>query len=324
MTDATQSTPSGPAPDRADPLETAIAAMLPVAVVLMGAFFTWHVPVFLTVGNLLSITVQVAALMTISIPFAMLLMAGKLDLSVGSTLAICGVVAGLSFGPLGTAGAVVLALLTGTVIGTLNGIMVSWMGLSPIIATLGTLTFLRGAAQWLAPTPVFGFPPDFLTLGYGRWLSVPYLTWLMVLVVILGLLAMKFLPFGRHVIAIGVNARAAYLVGVRVQRTGILLYALVGFATATAALMSISRINSAPAGTLGVGMELSVLTAVLLGGIPFTGGKGSILRVALGVVLLGMLSNGLVLMNAQAEVSLMITGLVLIFAAGLNVLRALR
>lgn len=85
--------------------------------------------------------------------------------------------------------------------------------------------------------------------------------------------------------------------------------------------MSISRINSAPSGTLGVGVELSVLTAVLLAGVPFAGGKGSILRVVLGVWLLGMLSNGLILMNVPTELSLMITGLVLIFAAGLDVLR---
>ncbi len=129
---------------------------------------------------------------------------------------------------------------------------------------------------------------------------------------------------GTGTLSIGVNERAAYLVGIRVKLTVMLLYVMVGLGAALAGLMSIARINSAPSGTLGVGMELGVLTAVLLGGIPFTGGKGSWLRVPLGVWLLGMLSNGLILMNMPTEASLMITGIVLILAAGLDVLRRRR
>lgn len=307
-----------------DWFEIIVAAALPVAIALLALFFYINAPVFMTANNWISISVQVAALMTIAIPFSLLLMAGKIDLSVGSTLALCGVVAGLSFEPLGITGAVLLTLAVGTGVGLINGVLVSSIGMSPIIVTLGSLTLIRGVAQWLAPNPIFGFPEEFLVIGYERLFGLPILTWIMIAVVGLGVVVMTLLPIGPQIIALGVNKRAAFLVGLRVKAIGIALYAGTGFFVAVAALMSISRINSAPAGTLGVGVELSVLTAVLLGGIPFAGGKGSVLRVVLGVWLLGMLSNGLILMNVPTELSLMTTGLVLVVAAALDVLRSRR
>jgi len=311
-------------PARRDPIAWLTSAALPLAVVLLAGFFYVKSPVFLTLNNWISITVQVATLMTIAIPFAILLMAGKVDLGVGSLLGLSGVIAGLSFPHLGIAGTVALTLGVGTCIGVLNGVFVGVLSMSPIIVTLGGLTLMRGFAQWLSPTPLFGFPEHFSRMGYDTALGLPMLTWIMLIVLLLGLAVMRFSALGRHAVAIGVNERAAYLVGIRVKLTVVLLYAAVGFGAALAGLMSIARINSAPSGTLGVGMELSVLTAVLLGGIPFTGGKGSLLRVALGVWLLGMLSNGLILMNMRTETSLMTTGLVLVLAAGIDVLRRRR
>ncbi|MDA9448341.1 hypothetical protein XI01_16760 [Bradyrhizobium sp. CCBAU 21360] len=300
------------------------AAALPAAIAVLALYFFYKSPVFLTLNNWISISVQIAALMTISIPFAILLMAGKVDLSVGSMVGLSGVVAGLSFPNLGIIGTVVVVLAVGLAIGLLNGFLVGVLSMSPIIVTLGALTLMRGLAQWLSPSSLFGFPEAFTFIGYGRLLGVPILTWIMVSVLALGLFVMTRTPLGRHAIAIGVNERAAYLVGVRVKLTVMLLYGAVGLGSALAGLMTIARINSAPSGTLGVGVELSVITAVLLGGVPFTGGKGSLLRVALGVWLLGMLSNGLILMNIRTEAGLMITGLVLVLAAGLDVLRTRR
>lgn len=304
-----------------DWFEVGVAAALPVAIALLAMFFYLNAPVFMSVNNWISISVQVSALMTIAIPFALLLMAGKIDLSVGSTLALCGVVAGLSFEPLGIPATILLTLAVGTCVGLINGVLVSVVGMSPIIVTLGALTLIRGVAQWLSPNPIFGFPEEFLVIGYERVLGLPILTWIMLVVIGIGVLVMAIMPIGPQIVALGVNKRAAFLVGLRVKAIGVALYATTGFFVAVAALMSISRINSAPAGTLGIGVELSVLTAVLLGGIPFAGGKGSVWRVVLGVWLLGMLSNGLILMNVPTELSLMTTGLVLVVAAGLDVLR---
>lgn len=298
------------------------ASALPIATGLIALYFAWRSPVFLTLDNWISISVQVASLMTISIPFAILLMAGKVDLSVGALLGFCGVVAGLAFPALGVVGAPLLALFVGLGVGLINGFLVSWLSMSPIIVTLGSLTLLRGLSQWLSPDPLFGFPESFSYLGYATVLGLPILTWITMAVLGAGWAAVRFFAIGRHAIAIGVNQRAAYLVGIRVKLTGMALYGVVGAAAALAGLMSIARINSAPSGSLGAGVELSVLTAVLLGGVPFTGGKGSVIRVALGVWLLGMLSNGLILMNVPTEASLMVTGVVLVLAAALDVLRA--
>lgn len=300
------------------------AAALPAAIAVLALYFFYKSPVFLTLNNWISISVQIAALMTISIPFAILLMAGKVDLSVGSMVGLSGVVAGLSFPNLGIGGTVAVVLAVGLAIGLLNGFLVGVLSMSPIIVTLGALTLMRGLAQWLSPSPLFGFPEAFTFVGYGRLLGVPILTWIMLSVLALGLFVMTRTPLGRHAIAIGVNERAAYLVGIRVKLTVMLLYGAVGLGSALAGLMTIARINSAPSGTLGVGVELSVITAVLLGGVPFNGGRGSLLRVALGVWLLGMLSNGFILMNIRTEAGLMITGLVLVLAAGLDVLRTRR
>ncbi|UVO30717.1 ABC transporter permease [Bradyrhizobium arachidis] len=300
------------------------AAALPAAIAFLALYFFYKSPVFLTFNNWISISVQIASLMTISIPFAILLMAGKVDLSVGSMVGLSGVVAGLSFPNLGITGTVVLVLVVGLAIGLLNGFLVGVLSMSPIIVTLGALTLMRGLAQWLSPSPLFDFPEAFTFIGYGRLLGLPILTLIMLTVLAVGLFVMARTPLGRHTVAIGVNERAAYLVGIRVKLTVMLLYGAVGMSAALAGLMTIARINSAPSGTLGVGVELSVLTAVLLGGVPFTGGRGSLLRVALGVWLLGMLSNGLILMNVPTTASLMITGLVLVLAAALDVLRTRR
>lgn len=300
------------------------AAALPAAIAFLALYFFYQVPVFLTFSNWISISVQIASLMTISIPFAVLLMAGKVDLSVGSMVGLAGVVAGLSFPNLGIFGTVVLVLAVGLAVGLFNGFLVGVLSMSPIIVTLGALTLMRGLAQWLSPSPLFDFPEGFTFIGYGRLLGLPILTLIMLAVVAVGQFVMARTPVGRHTVAIGVNERAAYLVGIRVKLTVMLLYGAVGMSAALAGLMTIARINSAPSGTLGVGVELSVLTAVLLGGVPFTGGRGSLLRVALGVWLLGMLSNGLILMNVPTTASLMITGLVLVLAAALDVLRTRR
>lgn len=322
-TDMTQTTTSPSEPKRSVS-EIFMTAALPMAVLILALFFYVQAPVFLTGRNLISITVQIAALMTIAVPFSILLMAGKVDLSVGSLLGLSGVVAGLCFPVMGTVGAVLFTLLVGLVVGLVNGFLISWLSMSPIIVTLGALTLLRGLAQYLSPDPLFGFPENFSYLGYGTVLGLPVLTWVMLAVLSSGIAFMWLSPLGRHTIAIGVNERAAHLVGIRVKLTVMLLYAAVGVASSIAGLMTIARINSAPSGTLGVGVELSVMTAVLLGGVPFTGGKGSLPRVALGVLLLGMLSNGLILMNVPTEASLMLTGLVLVVAAGLDVRRARR
>lgn len=306
---------------RVGPVERALGLFLPLAVILLMVVFATQSDAFLTVDNLRGIALQSAATVVLAVPTALLLMSAGIDLSIGSTVAVAGVVAGLFWQQGSVALGLAAGLCAGLVIGLVNGSLVSLVGLNPIVVTLGTLAIGRGIAQVLAGNPVFDFPDSVVAFGAGTLLGVPNLVWVAIAVVIVGMVALNQLPFGKHLVAVGVNERAAYLAGLRVKLIKLSLYIATALGAAVAGMMLASRFNSAPGGTLGVGTELFVLTAVLLGGVPFTGGRGAIWRVVIGVLLLGILRNGLVLLNFSSETANVILGAVLIIAAALELVR---
>lgn len=297
----------------------AAANALLLGVVALFVVFTLMSDKFLTVGNLKNVSVQISVLAVVAVPMALLLIAGKVDLSVGSTLALGAVTSGMLITH-GTA--IPLAILAGigagAVIGVANGLLVTYLELSPIIVTLGALTAVRGLALTIAPNPIFGFPSGFLSLGENEALGIPYLALIALAAFILGTALLVLLPIGRHVYAIGVNPDAAYLSGVRVSAVGFFLFVLTGAAAGLAGVMLAARLGSAPSGSLGVGFELEVLTAVILGGVAFNGGRGTMLGVFLGVIFLGVLQNGLTLENVPAATAMIIKGGTLVVAAWLD------
>jgi len=274
---------------------------------------------FLTVDNFRNILIQASVISVVAVPMALLLIGGKVDLSVGSTLALGAVTTGLLIThDVAIAPAIAAGVLAGALVGVVNGLLVEVWDLSPIIVTLGALTAVRGLALTLAPDPVFGFPDGFLALGDNELLGVPYLVLIAAAVFLLGGAVLSRMPVGRHIYAIGVNGEAAYLSGVRVRRIGIALFVATGAAAGLAGVMLAARLGSAPSGALGLGFELDVLTAVILGGVAFAGGRGTITGVLLGVLFLGVLQNGLTLENVPAATALMVKGAVLVAAAGLD------
>lgn len=306
---------------RSGPIETALGLFLPLATILLMAFFATQSEAFLSVDNLRGIALQSAATVVLAVPTALLLMSAGIDLSIGSTLAVSGVVAGLFWQQEMVWVGILAGLGAGFVIGMVNGSLVSLAGLNPIVVTLGTLAIGRGIAQVLAGNPIFQFPQSVVDFGAGSFLEIPNLVWVAIAVVIIGMVVLNVLPFGKHLVAVGVNERAAYLAGLRVRLIKLSLYVATGLGAAIAGMMLAARFNSAPGGTLGVGTELFVLTAVLLGGVPFTGGRGAIWRVVIGVLLLGILRNGLVLLNFSSEAAQIVLGSVLIIAAALELVR---
>jgi ribose transport system permease protein len=285
---------------------------------LLIVFWTLN-DAFLTVDNFRNILIQASVISVVAVPMALLLIAGKVDLSVGSTLALGGVVSGLLISD-GSAlvPAIFAGVLAGAAVGAINGTLVTVWDLSPIIVTLGALTAVRGLALTLAPDPVFGFSDSFLAVGGDELFGIPYLVLIAAAVFVLGAAVLSRMPVGRHVYAVGVNPEAAYLSGVRVRRIGLALFVATGAAAGLAGVMLAARLGSAPSGALGVGFELDVLTAVILGGVAFNGGRGSIAGVLLGVLFLGVLQNGLTLENVPAATALMLKGVVLVLAAGLD------
>lgn len=299
-----------------------VDGVLPIGTIALMVWFSIASPYFLTPENLRLVATQNSTMMIVAVAAAIAIMSGYVDLSVGSILAFSAVMAGLSFSQVGVSGGIVVGLLVGLVAGLVNGLLIGYIGMSPLVVTLGMMAVLRGAAVTAAPRGLNDFPASFGQVGSGDLFGLSYLVWVAIAAVVLGMVVMNWLPAGKHVIAIGTNPRAAFLNGIKVRRTVFILYALVGLACGAAGVLTIARFGSAPAGTLGLGFEVTVLTAVLLGSIPFTGGRGSLWRVVVAVWLMGILQNGITLLNFGSQVADLLSGVVLIIAAGLEALRA--
>lgn len=278
---------------------------------------------FLSVNNLLNITRQVSIMGILSVGMTVAIISGGIDLSVGSIIAFVGVVvAGLlvTFA-LPVWLAILLGLAVGGLIGGLNGSLIAFAGVPPFIATLGTMTALRGLAYvYTGGYPIYGLPSNFGWLGAGYVLGIPFPTILMFLVVAIAYVVLAKTPFGIHIYAIGENEVAARRVGVRVVRTKLFAYIVSGVLAAVSAIVLAARLK-AGLPTSGFTYELTAIAAVILGGTSISGGGGSVIGTLLGVLLLGVLANGLTLLNVEPYVLEVITGAVIIVAVLVDSLR---
>ncbi|WP_328787082.1 ABC transporter permease [Streptomyces sp. NBC_00273] len=301
-------------------LEIVLRSALLIGLIILILFFTLQSDLFLTVGNTKNIALSGAVLLIVAVPQALLVIMGYVDLSVGSAVGLSGVVTGLLIVDhhVGWGLAVLAGLGIGAFGGLVNGVLVAVTRLSPIIVTLGTLQLYRGVAQYLRDDPPAGFGTGMSLFGRGLFLGVPVPVWVALVVFGLGALYLYGTPSGRHVYAIGVNTEAAFLSGVATRRLPLLLFVVTGLAAGLGGVLYAARLDAAPPSTLGATFELQVLTAVLLGGIAFSGGRGTMLGVLLGVVFLGVLNNGMTLMNVPYFAQAIATGAALVVAAGLD------
>jgi ribose/xylose/arabinose/galactoside ABC-type transport system permease subunit len=292
--------------------------LLPVLAVLVVAF-QLGTGSFLDAANLRGIATDAATIAIVAVPLALLLVSGYLDLSVGSSLALGGLVAGQLAGAhhQSLAVSVLGALAAGAAVGFVNGILCCYLGLSPFIVTLGMLTAVRGLAQQLFPLPLSGFGTGFAWLGGATLGGIAAPVVIAALVLLAGAAFLAFAPAGRHVFAIGVNREAAYLSGISIRRTPFALFLLTGAAAALAGAIKASTLDSVSSGTSGSGFELAVLTAVLLGGVALSGGSGTIFGVLLGVLFLGCLQNGLTLLSVPTFWQQIAQGAALVVGAAL-------
>jgi len=296
------------------PLLVVLIVMVIGVQLATDSFFGWQ--------NIRGILQDSAVIAIVAIPVALLLIAGYIDLSVGSSLALGGVVASLVMDRASgqPAVAVLLAIVAGGVVGLFNAVVVTVLGLNSFITTLGTLTAVRGIAQLVSPTPRNNFGDQFGLLGVGTLAGIPLSVWIAGLLLIVAGVFLALTPTGRHVYAVGVNREAAYLSGVPIRRLPFWLFILSGAMSGFAGTIVIARLNSAPAGQLGGGFELVVLTAVLLGGVALTGGEGTIFGVLVGVLFYGALNNSLVLLGVTTFWQAVASGLALVAAIALSAL----
>ncbi|WP_456286325.1 ABC transporter permease [Microbacterium sp. JZ70] len=286
-----------------------------VLVVLVIAFSVMA-PSFLDPSNLFNIARQIATLGICAVGFAFVLITGGIDLSVGYQISLYVVVCGMLMAESGLPWylAVLVVLVLGTCIGVLNGLIITLTGVAPLIVTLSMMTVLNGASYLLSRgLPIFGFPADFAILGQGAVLGVPVSLIVLIAVWAVGIFILNKTYVGRYFYAIGNNPEAARLSGVNTKATLILVYALCGFFTAIGAVLLLSRLSSAQSAT-GAGFEFSVLTACVLGGVSVMGGRGSLFGAFVGVLIVGVLDNGLVLLNVSEYIQLVIKGVILLAA----------
>lgn len=295
-------------------------AALTVVLVLLMAFFVTRSEFFLTSNNLINVLFSAAVIGIVAAPATLLLVAGQFDLSVGSGAAFIGVV--MAWGALnyGIWQGILLSLVAGVAIGVVNGVCVTVFRINAFITTLATLAILRGLGQILAGGQTI-LIDGFDTLGNTRpLLEIPLPVLLFIAVMILMGLVMRFTVFGRSMYAIGANAAAARLAGISTRRAIFFGFMLSAAAVVLAGLVLVSQLGAASP-QAAIGLELSVVTAVILGGASLAGGRGTILGTFIAVLILGVLNNGMTLMNLDSFWQSVARGVLLLAAVGFDQVR---
>ena len=324
-------------PARASLVSLVLRLRAVIALVVLSIVFSLLSPEFLTTGNLAILIKHVAINAILAIGMTFVILSGGIDLSVGSVVGLCGMIAGglVSRGlVLPSLGGVVfvhtwlvvaIALAAGMALGAVNGWLVSRLRVPPFIATLGLLYVARGAALLMSDGATFpnlaGDPARGNTglpaIGAGTWLGLPIPVWLMVALAAAAMFVAMRTPFGRQVYAVGGNERAALLAGVRVARVRMSVYVISGFCAALVGVIIAAQLGAAHPAT-GETFELNAIAAVVLGGTSLMGGRGTIAGTLIGAFVIGVLADGLVLLGVSEFWQMVIKGLVIVLAVVLD------
>jgi ribose/xylose/arabinose/galactoside ABC-type transport system permease subunit len=293
--------------------------LLGVLIVLMIAMSLLS-PLFLTLGNLLNTSRFFVEVGLMALGMTLIIITGGIDLSVGSNLALVSVAVGFSYAaglPLPLA--IVFGLVVGVAAGLFNGLFITLLDLHPLVVTLGTFALFQGLAYGLTEArAVSDFPPWFAYFGQAYLLNVvPGQLFIFIVAVAVVWLILSRTRFGRYVYAIGNNEEAAHFSGVPVRRVKLALYSGTGLLVGMAAVIYTSRVYTAR-GDSGLGLELDVISAVVLGGASIYGGSGTIGGTVLGVLIIATLRNGLVLAGVPSTWQVFVLGVLLLVAVFLN------
>jgi ribose transport system permease protein len=281
---------------------------------------------FLTFANQRNILLQISVNLCLSIGMTLVILTGGIDLSVGAVLAFAGAFAagllknGLVLNSFGIVlqftpfGAIVAGILAGLALGWFNGLAITRFKLPPFVATLGMLSIARGLTMlWTGGFPVTDLGPKFGFIGAGFWLGVPMAVWISAALVVLFYIISRHSTLGRYIYAVGGSETAAAFSGVDVKRIKLWVYALGGALAAVAGLIVTARLDAADP-KAGLGYELDSIAAVVIGGTSLSGGRGSILGTVLGCLIIGILNNGLFLLDVSPFWQQVIKGFVILAA----------
>ena len=285
---------------------------------------------FLTAENGWNILRQISVNLCLSIGMTLIILTAGIDLSVGAILALSGAVAagvlknGLILAPLAVRlqftvfGSIVAGLLVGAVAGAFNGLAITRFKLPPFVATLGMFSIARGLTMlWTGGFPITALPPEFGFLGTGVFLGMPMPVWISGTLVGVFVVLTRQTRFGRYIYAVGGNERAALLSGVPVDRIKLGVYTLGGLLAGAAGLIVTARLDSAQPNA-GLGYELDSIAAVVIGGTSLSGGRGSVVGTVLGCLIIGVLNNGLFLLDVSPFWQQVVKGFVILAAVAID------
>jgi ribose transport system permease protein len=297
-----------------------------IALILMAVAMTILSDNFATQDNLFNVARQISVNICISVGMTMVILTGGIDLSVGSILAFSGAItAGLLKNGIelqgvnlyigfSLFGVIWISMVVGGLLGSFNGVMITRFKVPPFVATLAMLTIARGLTMlYTKGFPITQLDDRFTYLGIGWFLGIPMPVWISILVISLSVFFMNKTRTGRYIYAIGGNERAALLSGVHINKVKVIVYMIAGVLSGLAGLLVTARLDSAQPNA-GFGYELDSIAAVVIGGTSLSGGKGSIIGTVIGAGIIGVLNNGLVLLNVSPFWQQVIKGLVILLA----------
>ena len=295
-------------------IESALAAVLVTA----GAVLWALAPAFFSAGNLLDMLLATLPVLIVAIGATLVILIGEIDISVGSAFAIASVVAGqLAVWKVPMPVVMLLTIMTGAAIGAANGGLVSTLRLPSIVVTLATMVALRDGLRWITQGAwVENLPPGFQFLGVGQSRYPLVALGITVAVLAIAAWALRYLPAGRAVYATGSSADAARLAGIPVTAVRFWVFVIAGACTGLAALLNAVRFNQIPANA-GLGLEMQVIAAVVVGGTAITGGRGTLMGTVLGVALLGGIGPALTFLSASPYWERALQGAIVLIAIGI-------
>ena len=306
---------------RAMSIGTMIQRFSPIFILLiLIVFMSFASDVFFQTANFINIIRQIAILGVVAMGMTLVILTAGIDLSVGSLMALSAGVMGVAATEWGLSPvpAVMLGLAVGTTMGVINGLVITKGKIQPFIATLGMMVAARGLVLLLTGgLAVRGIPESMLTIGSRFVGRIPQSAFVFAAVAIVGWVLLTKTTLGRNIMAVGGNSEASRTSGIRVDRTKIIVYAICGLFCAIAGFLYMGRVNSVPP-LMASGMELQAITAVALGGTSLSGGNGSIVGTVIGVLTIGVLNNGLNLMDVSAAWQQVILGSMIIIVVVLD------
>lgn len=301
--------------------ETGVVAGL----IVLTVIFSFSSDIFFTGNNLLNITRQISITALLAIAMTFVIITGGIDLSVGAVIAFSGIITTslMKDYDIPMFLAILAGIIIGVITGLVNGLLIAYLNMPAFITTMGTMTILRGLGYiYTQGYPIYDLPKNFRFIGQGYLGPIPVPSVIFVTVAVLAYILLNKTVLGRHIYAVGGNIEAARLAGIKVRKVQLYVYMLSGLISGMAAVVQAARVGSGLP-KIGEGFEMDAIASAVIGGAAMSGGSGTILGTILGSMILGVLSNGLSLMDVDSYVMNVISGCVVILAVLIDQLRTI-